>query len=341
MKAILEQLAQGSHLTIEQADELARAMASGLLEPSVIGAALMALRTKGETPDEVAGFARAMQSLARKPAINPETLARAVDIVGTGGDGSGTFNLSTGAAILTASCDVPVIKHGNRSISSRSGAADVLTHLGLPMPLDERQAVECLERTGFTFLFAPHYHPATGAIAPVRKALGIRTLFNMLGPLTNPARPAFGVIGAYSRQAAQVMAGAFAQMPITRVIVLHAHDGTDEPTPASPFDIWDVTPARTETRTLSAADFGLPTCKASELQGGDPAHNARALRAALTGERSAHRDALVLGAALALWCAGHSDSPRNATRTAIDAIDSGQAGRLLDQLASLFAGARA
>ena len=174
-----------------------------------------------EFADELRGFASAMRELARRPAVDPALQARAIDIVGTGGDASGSVNISTGTALLVAACGLPVIKHGNRSISSRSGSADVLEQLGLPLPLDETRAGACLTATGFTFLFAPHYHPAMKEIAPVRRALGVRTVFNLLGPLTNPAEPPFGLIGAYSHDAARLMAETLAGMPIQRVFVVH------------------------------------------------------------------------------------------------------------------------
>ena len=168
------------------------------------GALLAALRAKGVTPAEVRGFAGAMRSLARKPALPADV--DAIDIVGTGGDSSGSLNLSTGAALLAAACGLPVIKHGNRSITSRSGSADLIEQLGFVMPLDEHAAARCFAATGFTFLFAPYYHPAMKVLAPIRSALGVRTVFNLLGPLTNPAAPRYQLIGAYDEPTAELMA---------------------------------------------------------------------------------------------------------------------------------------
>ena len=187
LRTTLEQLLERRHLSEAQAGTLLVALTDPELSPAVAGAVLAALRSKGVTPDEVRGFANAMRSLARHPHISAGTPT--VDIVGTGGDGSGSLNISTGAALLAAACGVRVVKHGNRAISSRSGSADLLEALGLKLPLDEQAAGRCLDATGFTFLFAPHYHPALKALAPVRAALGVRTVFNMLGPLTNPAEP--------------------------------------------------------------------------------------------------------------------------------------------------------
>ena len=188
-RCLLEHLLNRRYLAEAQAGELLLALTDASLAPAMAGALLAALRAKGVTADEVRGFATAMRRLARRPSLPPG--GDAIDIVGTGGDASGSFNLSTGASLLVAAMGLRVVKHGNRSISSRSGSADVLECLGLPMPLDEQGAGACLAATGFTFLFAPHYHPAMKEIAPVRRALGVRTVFNMLGPLTNPAEPPY------------------------------------------------------------------------------------------------------------------------------------------------------
>ena len=201
-------------------NDLTEADAGGLLEdltrpdlaPAMAGALLVALRGKGVTPAEVRGFAAAMRGLARKPALSMPS--DAIDIVGTGGDASGSLNLSTGASLLTAACGLPVVKHGNRSISSRSGSADLIEQLGFLLPLNEHQAADCFDRTGFTFLFAPYYHPAMKSVAPVRAALGIRTVFNLLGPLTNPASPKHRLIGAYDAASAELMAGTLAGMDL-------------------------------------------------------------------------------------------------------------------------------
>ena len=226
LRVTLERLLDRGDLTEAEAGELLVALTDAAIAPAMGGALLAALRSKGVTPDEVRGFAGAMRRLARRPQL-PEG-PPAIDIVGTGGDASGSFNLSTGAALLVAAMGVRVVKHGNRSVSSRSGSADLLECLGLPLPLDEKGAGACLAATGFTFLFAPHYHPSMKEIAPVRRALGVRTVFNLLGPLTNPAAPPFGLIGAYSDDAARLMAETLAGMPIERVFVVHGEPGWDE-----------------------------------------------------------------------------------------------------------------
>ncbi len=267
----------------------------------------------------------------------PEGL-RAIDIVGTGGDGSNSLNISTGTAILAAACGLPVIKHGNRSVSSRAGSADVLAALGLKLPLDERDAAACLAATGFTFLFAPYYHPAMKAVAPIRAALGVRTVFNILGPLSNPAQPPFHLLGAFSLQTAELMAEAMSGLPIERAFVIHGAAGWDEPTTVGPFTLFDVRPGQVSAETRTPEDFGLARCTVDALIGGDPAHNASAIREVLAnGARNPYRDCLLLGAALALELTGETTVAAEAVARAADAIDSGAARRVLDSLAGFSA----
>jgi anthranilate phosphoribosyltransferase len=302
------------------------------------GAILAGLRTKGVVADEVRGFAFAMRRLARRPPI-PVGI-RGIDIVGTGGDASGSLNISTGTALLTAACGVPVLKHGNRSISSRAGSADVLEALGLKVPLDEQGVADCLSSTGFTFLFAPHYHPAMKAVGPVRAALGVRTIFNILGPLTNPAEPPFHLIGAFSLEVAKLIAHTLAGMPIERTFVIHGAEGWDEPTPIGPFTVFDVRPGNVAVEMRRAEDYGLAPCTAAHLAGGDAQHNAAALRAVLEGrDTGPHRSCLLLGAALALEVAGKVRTPREGVECAAQAIDGGAARRVLEALASVGANA--
>jgi anthranilate phosphoribosyltransferase len=327
----LDSLLERRDLSESAAFDLLISLTDPEMSPAMTGALLAALRIKGATANEVRGFARAMRSLARRPRIAPGVVA---DVVGTGGDGSQSLNLSTGAALLAAASGIRVAKHGNRSVSSRSGSADVLEALGLPMPLDEHAAGACLDRTGFTFLFAPHYHPAMKALAPVRAALGVRTIFNLLGPLANPAQVPFAVIGAWSVEIAELMAATLAGMPIERVFVVFGDTGWDEPTPAAAFTLFDVRPGSVTRSKRCAADFGLPECAESDLIGGDAAHNAGRLAGVLRGrERGGHRDALVMGAALVAEVTGTvSDAVRGAELAAA-AIDDGSAGRLLDDIA--------
>jgi len=331
LSALLERLLAGRHLDEEEAAQLLAALTTADLAPALAGALLVALRAKGVTATELRGFARSMRALARRPQI--DSTAGAVDIVGTGGDRSGSLNLSTGAALLAAACGLPVIKHGNRSISSRAGSADVLQALGLPMPLDEATAGRCFAACGFTFLFAPYYHGATRHLAPVRAALGVRTVFNILGPLSNPAAPPYLVVGAYELATAGLMAEALVGSGVERAYVIHGAEGWDEPTPIGPFALFAVDRRGVRVERRSPADYGLAPCQARELTGADAAHNARELAAVLSGARSgAHRDALLLGAALALEVTGQESSPRAALARAARAIDSGAARELLDRL---------
>jgi len=327
----LEQVLAGRDLSEAQAQAAMRAMAAGELDAALAGGLLVALRAKGEAADEIRGFATAMRELARRPAIAAG--GDYVDIVGTGGDGSGSLNLSTGAALLAAAAGLAVVKHGNRSISSRCGSADVLAALGLPIPLDEQQAAYALEHLGFTFLFAPHYHPAMKNIGPVRGALGVRTVFNILGPLANPAQPAFHVIGAYSEAMAERMAQTLAGMPGKRAFVIHGAPGWDEATPVGPFLCFVVEPG-TVTRTVrDPRDAGIERCDIAALTGGEAAENAARLRAALAGEdTAAHRDALALGAGLALEVTGAAASLAEGVSVARAALADGRAAALVARL---------
>ncbi|MBP6778795.1 MAG: anthranilate phosphoribosyltransferase [Piscinibacter sp.] len=332
-REVLEQLLERHALAEQEAFDLLVTLTDPQLAPAMAGALLAALRSKGITADEVRGFARGMRSLARRPNIPPGSPV--ADVVGTGGDSSHSFNLSTGTSLLVAAAGVRIVKHGNRSVSSRSGSADVLEALGLRMPLDEAEAGRCLAATGFTFLFAPHYHPAMKAIAPVRAALGVRTVFNLLGPLTNPAEPPFGVIGAWNAEIADLMANTIAGMPIERVFVVHGETGWDEPTPAAPFLLWDVRPGSVRRSRRDASDYGLPVCTGEDLRGGDAAHNAAMLAQVLRGQdRGPHRDALLMGAALVLEVTGLAEGPLDAVAQAAAAIDDGRAAALLERLAA-------
>lgn len=330
---------EGHPMTESDAEDALRRLAGGMIAPAAAGALLVALRLRGETIEELRGFARGMRALAIRPPVPEALRRRAVDVVGTGGDGSGSLNLSTGAALLAAAAGLPVVKHGNRSITSRSGSADVLAELGLPVPLEPDAAADCLAATGFTFLFAPRYHPAMKHIAPVRRAIGVRTLFNVLGPLSNPAAPAFHVIGAWSEDLAGRLAEVLSGLPVERAFVVHGEPGWDEATPCGPFTLFDVRPGRVTRERRDPADLGLPRCRPEALLGGSAVDNARALRAALGGEAGAHRDALALGAALALEVAGAAPDAAAALDAANEALDAGRGVRLVERLASAGAAA--
>ncbi|HEX4153549.1 MAG TPA: anthranilate phosphoribosyltransferase [Steroidobacteraceae bacterium] len=330
-RQLLEHLLERRDLEESSAARLLEVLTGADLQPAMAGALLAAVRAKGLTPAEVRGFAGAMRALARKPAL-PEA-ADAIDIVGTGGDSSCSLNLSTGAALLTAASGVDVIKHGNRSITSRCGSADLIEQLGLTLPLDEQRAAECLAATGFTFLFAPYFHPAMKVLAPIRTALGVRTIFNLLGPLTNPAAPRFQLIGAYDEDAAELIANTLAGMNGARAWVVHGAAGWDEATPIGPFLAFDVTAGRVSRERLDPEQFGLPRCTAADLKGADAAANLEALVAVFDGrDRGAHRDALTLQCGLALYIAGRAPSPRQGVALAAETLDSGRAAAWLERL---------
>jgi anthranilate phosphoribosyltransferase len=336
----LEHLLERRDLTELEAADLLGELTNSDLPAALAGALLAALRSKGVTPGEVRGFAAAMRVRARKAALSGAV--DAIDIVGTGGDSSGSLNLSTGAALLAAACGLPVVKHGNRSISSRSGSADLLERLGFEMPLDEAQAAACFAATGFTFLYAPYFHPAMKAVAPIRAALGVRTVFNLLGPLTNPAEPGFLLIGAYDAAAAELIAGTVAGMVLKRAWVIHGAAGWDEATPIGPFLAFDVTPGLIVRRDIDPREFGLAACSPADLAGGDATANLAALLDVFEGrDRGAHRDGLVLQSGLALHISGRAASLGDGIAAAGAVLDSGAAAAWLRRLRAFAAAGRA
>jgi anthranilate phosphoribosyltransferase len=329
MAATLEKLLQRLDLEEGEAASLLVELTREDLEPALAAAILAALRAKGETAAELRGFASAMRSLARTPEIN--VAGPLLDIVGTGGDASGSLNLSTGASLLAAACGVPVAKHGNRSISSRCGSADMLEALGMRLPPDPAAAAACLAATGYTFLFAPYFHPAMKALGPIRRAMGVRTVFNMLGPLTNPAAPPYLLLGAFSPGAARLMADAIAGFPdLERGFVVHGTPGWDEATPIGPFLLLEVRAGKVTESSRDPEEWGIPRCAAEDLAGGDAAFNAARLRAVFAGrEAGPHLDALLLGTALALELTGLATTPATAMSIAREALCDGRAAALL------------
>ena len=326
---MLEAILRGQSLSAEQARTLAHDLASGGFEPALAGALLAALRAKGETAEEVRGLAEGLRELATEPEFRVPPSA--CDLVGTGGDGSHSYNISTGGALLAAAAGTTIVKHGNKSISSRSGAADLLSALGIAVPM--RDPARALAEANFAYLHAPAYHPAMARIAPIRRAMGVRTVFNILGPLTNPAAPRFGVIGAFSHEIAELMAQAISGMAIERVFVVHGEPGWDEATPVGPFLLLDVRPGRVERTRRDPLDAGIPRCSPQQLRGGTPEENARALRLVLHGEDvGPHRDALVLTAGLALEVSGVAANMSAGVERAQGSIDSGASAAILEKL---------
>jgi anthranilate phosphoribosyltransferase len=303
LRRLTDELLSGRDLSQDDARGLLLALADGEVADAIKGALLGALRVKGETADEVRGLALAMRDLATPLPGGP--IEGLVDTCGTGGDGSGSLNISTAAALLAARCGLKVAKHGNRSVSSRSGSADVLEALGMPLPDSPAAARRQLDATGFTFLFAPLFHPAMKGVAAVRRAIGARTVFNLLGPLTNPARPRHQLIGAYSQAAARRIAQALAGMGVARAFVVHGEPGWDEATPCGRFVRFEVRPDLVREQIVDPAAVGIPRCAPEDLEGGDPATNAARLRAVLAGrDPGPHEDAVVLNTALVLEVAG-------------------------------------
>ncbi len=331
----LNRLLDGESLSEAESATLMHDLAAGEMDAALAGALLAGLRAKGETAEEIRGFATAMRELALKPAI-PEG-APTVETVGTGGDGSGSFNLSTGSGLLAAAAGARVVKHGNRSVSSKSGSADLLEDLGMQMPLDETAAINALAALNFTFLFAPGYHPAMKAIMPVRGALGVRTVFNILGPLANPAEPPYMVIGAFNLETAALMADSLSGMQIERAFVIHGEPGWDEATPVGEFVLYDVRPGSVDKTTRSPENYGMKRCEPEDLQGGDAAYNAAALvRVMVCEDKGAHRDALLMGASLVLEVAGLADGPEDGVHQVAAAIDDGRAARFLEDFRQHF-----
>ncbi len=326
----LRELIAGHTLAEADAEALLERLTDPRTEAAWTGAVLAALQVRGPTADEVRGFARGMRGLAHR--VDTTGRSPTVDIVGTGGDGSGSLNLSTGGALLAAACGLPVVKHGNRGISSQSGSSDVLEALGYALPEDPAAAVDSLDRLGFTFLHAPHFHPAMRSVAPVRRAMAVRTVFNILGPLTNPGSPSYYVIGAYDPDVARLMAEALSGMEIDRAFVVHGDNGWDEATPVCPYLLLDVRPGRVEESTRDPRDLGLPAVDESDLRGGNATYNANAIRDAFEGGDPAHRAALALTAGLALEVTGRAPTIESAVVLAGAALEDGSARSFLERL---------
>ncbi|MDB4970420.1 MAG: Anthranilate phosphoribosyltransferase [Myxococcales bacterium] len=312
------------------ADEMAAAVGSimdGAASPAQIGALLVALRMKGETVDEVVGAATAMRARATKLRVPAGVL---VDTCGTGGDGRGTINVSTVAALVVAAAGVRVAKHGNRAQSSKSGSADVLEALGVDVAAPVEVVERCLEEVGIGFLFAPAFHGATRHVAAARKEIGVRTLFNLLGPLTNPAGAKHQLIGVYDLGVLEPMAHALGRLGSEHALVVHG-DGLDEFATDGVTDVAELRGGEVKRYQLRPRDFGLENEDPSGLAGGDAEHNAGAARAILGGARGAGRSAVVMSAAAALYAAGRSGL-RDGARLAEETIDGGAATALLERL---------
>ena len=329
-KKLLERVLEGEDLTQEEARQSLFALADPEEGDPWKAGFLVALRAKGESADELRGFVRGMLELGKGPLPSrPATLA---DTCGTGGDGSNSFNISSAAALLTAALGVPVAKHGNRSVSSRCGSADLFEALGIQFTETPEDATKRLEKIGFAFLFAPTFHPAAAAVAPARKALGVRTVFNILGPLVNPARPSHQLIGAYHPDVARRMAQALSGLGVKRAFCIHGDPGWDEATPAGEFLCVQVQGSEIDEAVLDPSDFGIERCRPEDLAGGDAQENLELCRRIFDGQRGPLFDAVALNAALVLLLTGRETDPRASFRVAAAALEDGRAKAYLDRL---------
>jgi anthranilate phosphoribosyltransferase len=327
-KPIIAKVATGSPLSQDEAEHAFDTILSGGSTLAQTGAFLMALRVRGETVPEIAGAVKAL----RDKMLRVEAPADAIDIVGTGGDNSGSYNVSTLAAILTAACGVKVAKHGNRAASSRSGAADVLTALGVKVGLEPARVTACIEQAGVGFMFAPTHHASMRHVAPVRVELGTRTIFNLLGPLSNPAGVKRQVLGVFSETWLEPLARTLATLGSERVWVVHGRDGLDEITTTGETLVAALEDGQVRRFSVTPEEAGLDRSRPEDLKGGEAEHNAIALRAVLEGERTAYRDIAVLNAAAALLVAGRARDLREGAVQAQAAIGSGAARRVLERL---------
>jgi anthranilate phosphoribosyltransferase len=313
---------------------------SGQCSDSQIGALLVALHMKGETVEEIVGFAEAIRSAATPLELHASSVLDAsgterdalVDTCGTGGDASGTFNISTATAFVVAGAGVRVAKHGNRSMTSKCGSADVMEALGINISLPVQQIAACLEKVGIAFLFAPSMHSAMKHVQTARRELRLRTVFNLLGPLTNPARATCQVVGVYSAELVEKLAEALSMLGLRRALVVHGNDGLDEITITGPTRIAEVRDGQVHSYEVTPEEFGLRRATLDDISGGDAACNAGLIREVLAGKKSARRDVVLLNAAAALVAAGRADHLRDAIPLAAGAIDSGAAAQKLDAL---------
>jgi anthranilate phosphoribosyltransferase len=325
----LARLLDGHDLSREEAHGVMGSIMSGEATSAQIAGFLIALRAKGETADEIAGCAEAMRehALVVRPQRND-----LVDTAGTGGDGAKTINISTAAALVAAAAGAGVAKHGNRAVSSASGSADVLEALGFNLELPPERIARSIDELGFGFLFAPTHHPAMRHAAPVRRELAARTVFNVLGPLTNPAGVRAQVVGVYSPLLVPVIADVLSKLGARRAFVVHGAGGIDELSPAGPNLVCEVADGEVRLREIDPLDLGVERCDPDELRGGSAEENARKIREVFAGGNGGRRSAIVLNAAGAIAAGGHADDLKEGVAIAREALDSGAAAVRLDQL---------
>jgi len=327
-KALIGKVATGATLTRDEAAHAFDRMMSGEATPSQMGALLMGLRVRGETVEEITGAVTTM----RAKMLPVEAPKEAIDVVGTGGDASGSYNISTCAALIVGGVGVPVAKHGNRALSSRSGAADVLTALGVRIDLDPLAISRCIKEAGVGFMFAPAHHPAMKNVGPTRVELGTRTIFNLLGPLSNPAGVTRQMVGVFSRQWVEPLAQVLKNLGAERAYVVHGSDGLDEITTAGPTAVAALENGAVRTFEITPDDVGLAKADPEALRGGNAGENAEALNGVLAGKQGPYRDVAIFNAAAALVVAGRAKDLREGVARARQSIDSGDAARCLDRL---------
>nr|WP_206419838.1 anthranilate phosphoribosyltransferase [Minwuia thermotolerans] len=330
-KALIGRVAEGEKLPVEDARTAFDIMMSGDATPSQMGAFLMALRVRGETVEEITGGALAMRAKADKiPAP-----ADAIDTCGTGGDAKGTWNVSTATAFVLAAHDIPVAKHGNRALSSKTGTADVLTALGVNIDCPFSLIQKALKEAGIGFLMAPRHHGAMRHVGPTRVELGTRTIFNLLGPLSNPAGAKRQLMGVFARKWVEPLAHVQMKLGAEKVWVVHGSDGMDELTTTGPSTVAELADGRVSVFEVNPADAGLPVARPEDLKGGGPEENARALQAVLNGAKNAFRDIVVLNAAAGLIVAGKAGSLKEGAEMAAASLDGGSAAARLAQLVKI------
>src|SRR5947209_4787486 len=323
-------VASGCTLTRAEAEGAMTSVMQGEATPAQLGALLAALAVRGETVDEIAGFAAAM----RAASIRVEIPAGAIDTCGTGGDRSGTFNISTVAAIVAAAAGARVAKHGNRAASSACGSADVLEALGVKIDLGPESVTACVGEVGVGFMFAPRFHPAMRHAGPVRREIGIRTIFNVLGPLANPAGVRRMLLGVPSPALGEKIARVLAELGVEHALVVHGEDGLDEISPSGPTRTWEVRGSEVRAGRLDPTELGLATAPREEITGGAPARNAAMARRVLDGAKDGTRTAILLNAGAACYVAGLAKSVREGIALAAGAIDDGAAGQVLERFVS-------
>ncbi len=334
IKEAIALLIDGKSLTMEQASEVMEEITSGKVTPAQFGAFVTALRVKGESADEIAGLA----SVMRAKSVRVETSAPAIDIVGTGGDNSHSFNISTAAAFVAAGAGFKVAKHNNRAMTSKCGSADVLEALGLKIELDASQVKDCIERVGIGFMFAPMFHPSMKFAAAPRRELGVRTVFNILGPLTNPALVEAQVLGVASAELGEKMSQVLKRLGARRAFVVYGLNGMDEITVSGQSRVWELSDGDINVYEIAPQDFGMAEADVETLVGGTPEENASILRSVLEGEKGPRRDAVVMNSAAAIALGRDAKglpALKEAAVLAMETIDSGQALEKLTRLANL------